>query len=1199
MDVVQSENLAEYAENWGLFADQILDFAIYMLDPTGRIQSWNAGAERLYGYAPQEIIGCHFSVCYLPEEVAADQPHRALEIAVQNGTYQEEGLRVRKDHTSFWAATTLTALKDEAGKLRGFAKLTHDISRHKTNEAKYLALFENSHDAILLTRPTDGAILNANSAACHLFGYAEQELLDKRRDDLVELTDPRFVDAWAERAATGAAVAEMTFIRKGGEQFEARVASKLFLDESGQQMSCTTLLDITEKKKAEEAVRASEEKYRTLFDNMTEGFMLGEPVLDSSGHPVDLRYLEVNEALYAQTGLPRNIVGRRLRECLPQIEQLWIDRYAAVARTGKPDLFDAYNADTRRHYEVHTFSPSPGRFAVLFRDITERKRAEQAIKDSERRLAMALDASASSVYDADMATATVHGDNRHFTMLGYAPGEVTSLADWWNLVHPDDREAASEQFDDMIQGRSDRHQSEVRVRAKEGSWRWIFSQATVAERDAQGLAVRLIGTLTDITARKQAEEALRQSEERFRLLYENAPLGIIHIDQNGYVTSVNKKFAELSGYSPEEAVGLTGADLALPEERETIRGRSERLLSGGRRVANLERRLLRKDGSTIWVRITASLMRDTLDRLQGGILIYEDIAERKQAEEALQHSEEKFRATFEHAPLGIAECAVDGRVLEANAKLADILGYTKDELARLTASELNHPGDVEETLAKLQKLATGEADFYAMEKRYLRKDRSLVWVNVTASLVPIPGKPHYLVLTVEDITERKKTEADLKRAMERSYHQANHDMLTGLANRAAFHDRLTDALAYAKRDGHLVALHLLDLDGFKSINDTLGHHIGDLLLQEVAKRLKSQVRNTDLAARLGGDEFVVIQTHLAEPPAAGVFAGKLVEELGRTCVLEGQEVHSGASIGITVFPNDATNPEELIKHADLALYEAKHRGRFNYQFYRKELGAAFLEAQRLEQELVRALRENEFCLYYQPQFDLKNVGRMAGIEALLRWRHPERGMLAAAEFLPDAEHAKLMLLIGEWTLQTACRQHKAWVDAGLSVPLTLNLSATQLRDPRLLETLERILEETGLPASMLQLEMRESVLWDPKFSKNLLAQLKERGLRLALDDFGTEMTALPSLDKFPLDVVKPGQRLVKGLSSHPRGAALLAAIIDVAHNLNIAVCADGVETGDQFTAVKELGCDSAQGYWLSAPLDAHQMQQRIDAALTH
>ena len=826
MHAVGSGKLTDYAGNLEAFINQIPDYALFMLDPSGCVVSWNVGAERLKGYTGQEIVGRNFSVFYTAEDVAMDKPRRALDIAAQEGAYQEEGLRVRKDGASFWATETITALKDTEGKLRGFAKLTRDITERKMHEAalhaaeksKYHALFENSRDAIFLTRPKDGAVLAVNPAACSLFGYSEQQLLSMNRDDLLDLSDPRFTEAWAERAGTGAVEAELTFIRRNGARFEGRASSKLFTDESGCEVACTSIHDITE--------------------------------------------------------------------------------------------------------------------------------------------------------------------------------------------------------------------------------------------------------------RKQTEEALRQSEERFRLLYENAPLGIMQIDQNGYLTAANRKFAEISGYSPEEAIGLTYRDVTLPEETDRIGKNAEDLLAGKIDTIHHERRLLRKDGSTIWVRITARMMHDKQGETLWGMVVF------------------------------------------------------------------------------------------------------------------------------EDITERKKTEAELKQAMEMSYHQANHDMLTGLANRASFNDRLKEALAYARRDEHLVAIHMLDLDRFKSINDTLGHHIGDLLLQEVAKRIKSQVRATDLAARLGGDEFVVIQTHLAAPAAAAVLAGKLVEELGRTYVLEGQEVHSDTSIGVAIYPNDAEDPTELVRHADLALYEAKHHGRFNYQFYRDELGAAFREAQRLGQELVGAFRENEFCLHYQPQFDLKS-GRITGIEALLRWRHPTRGMLPAAEFIQEAERAKLMPAIGEWTLQTACSQHKKWIDSGLAVPLTLNLSSMQLRDPHFLQMLNRILEETGVPAPLLQLEMREAALWDPKLPQSLLAQMKERGLRLALDDFCAHMTGLSTLARFPLDAVKTGQRMIRELPSKKREATILAAIIDVAHNLKMAVCADRIETPDQLAAVKEQSCDFVQGNLLSSPLDTGEMTRRIDIELAH
>lgn len=809
------------------------------------------------------------------------------------------------------------------------------------SEQWYRAIFQNSYDAILLTRPADGAILAANPVACALFGYSEEELLCRRRDQLVDPVDIRFADAWAERADSGTIATELTFVRKSGERFEARVSSRLFMDDQAGQVASTSIQDISE--------------------------------------------------------------------------------------------------------------------------------------------------------------------------------------------------------------------------------------------------------------RRSAEATLRQSEERFRLLYEHAPVGIIQVDGHGRLTAANQKFVEITGYSAEEARGFTHMEITLPEDAAVIGQHRERVFAGKSDEMRYEKRLPRKDGSTTWVRVTGRAMRNAAGQTQWGIVLYEDIDERKRTEEALLQSEEKFRATFEHAPLGIAECAIDGTFIEVNSKLSAILGYSEQELAGLTFADVTHPGDMERTLANLRRLTAGESASYVMEKRYVRKDQSFVWVNVTVSLASIHGKPDYLIVTVEDITTRRMAEEDLKTAMEVSYHQANHDALTGLANRAAFTDRLSDALAYAKRDGHLVAVHMLDLDRFKSINDTLGHHVGDLLLKDVANRIQSHVRSTDLAARLGGDEFVVIQTHLAAASAAAVVAGKLVDDLKRKYILDDKEVQSGASIGVALYPDDAVEPDALIRFADMALYDAKGRGRFNYQFYRSELGEAVLESQQMEQELLHALQEDEFFLNYQPQFDLK-TGQMTGIDVLLRWNHPARGRLTAAAFIQDAERARLILPIGEWVIRTACRQYKAWMDAGLSAPLTLKLSPTQLRDPRLVETLQQILDETGVPASMVQLAIREGVLWDPKFSSSLLTQMKEGGLRLAIHDFGTEMTALATLDRFPLDAVNPGHALVRALPAGQHEAAIFAAIVDVAHNLNMVVCAHGVETENQLTSVREQGCDSAQGYLLSVPLDSDDMQHLIKTA---
>jgi diguanylate cyclase (GGDEF)-like protein/PAS domain S-box-containing protein len=940
----------------------------------------------------------------------------------------------------------------------------------QASEANYRGLFENCVDAIFLTYPATGSVLASNPAACKLTGYSEQELLSMQREQLIDMTEPRLAAALTS-AQSGEGRSDLTFIRKNGERFEARISSKLFTDEKGRELACSIVQDMTERKAEETALRQSAARFRLLFENAPLGIIQVDP--------------------------------------------------RGTLTTANP------------------------KFAEI---------------------------------------------------SGYSPEEAVGL-DPRKATLPEAGDRFEKFIEDFLAGKVDVFDLEERLLRKDGTTIWTRQHAKLV-RDELGRPHSGVVIFEDITRRKQAESSLRQSEEKFRATFEHMPIGISQCTLDGRFMDANPKLLEILGYTKDELRRLTINDVTHPADAEETRVELRKMATGAATPYSMETRYVRKDRSIVWVHVTAALT-----SLSGEtnylVTTIEDIsarketeAEQKQSEASLRQSEEKFRATFEHVPLGISECTLDGRFMDANPKLLEILGYTKDELRQLTINDVTHPADADQTQAHLRNLAAGDENLYVMEKRYIRKDRSIVWVNVTAALTSIAGKPKYLVTTIEDISARKKTDADLKQVMENSYYQANHDMLTGLANRSAFNDRLQEALAYANRDEHMVALHLIDLDGFKSINDTLGHHIGDLLLKEVAKRIKSQIRATDLAARLGGDEFVVIQTHLSDPAAAGVLAGKLVEDIGRTYYLEGHEVQSGTSIGVAIYPNDSDDQRELIKQADLALYEAKHRGRFNYQFYREELGRVIRKAQQLEQELLRAMRDNEFCLHYQPQFDLKG-GRITGVEALLRWRHPTRGVLAAGDFIGDLERMKLMHPIGEWVLQTACRQYKEWSEAGLTVPLSVNLSPTQLRDPRFLQTLNTILDETGLPASLLQLETHESVLWDLKFTKTLLEQIGNTGLHFALDDFGTDLTALSALNRFPLDAVKPSRGLMKELNTQKWEATVLAAIIDVAHNLKMTVCADGVETTDQLAAVKAQGCDSAQGYLLSEPLDAQEMTRIV------
>ena len=828
----------------------------------------------------------------------------------------------------------------------------------------------------------------------------------------------------------------------------------------------------------------------------------------------------------------------------------------------------------------------PWGFAKLTRDISAARSGEAALRASEARYRALFEHSNDAIVLALPEGRILSVNPAACRLFGYTEPDFLRLTRD-DIVDMSDTRVAPALRERALMGETT---TELTFLRKGGE---PFQGAVSSSLWRDGTGRELTSMLIqDISRRKAEQEALRHSESRLRLLYENAPVGIVLSDLHGRLMFSNQKFAEMSGYDPQELAGFSYMALSIPEEAEQTAAVMAAMFSGQIRTVSRERHLRRKDGGAFWVRLSAGTLLDDNGRPEYAVGLFEDIAERKRAEEAVRRGEARFRATFQNAPLGISECALDGRITNVNAKLLEMLGYGREELVGMTIFDLTHPADMEQTIQKFNDLRAGTIDQYVLEKRYLRKDRSFVWIKVIMSLQQEDGTPQYSIAIVEDITERKKAQEDLRRAMEQSYHLANHDPLTGLANRAQFNDRLRDALAYARRDGHMVALHLLDLDRFKTINDSMGHQTGDLLLKNVADRIASHIRATDLAARLGGDEFVVVQTHLADPQAAGALAEKLVDELSRPYCFDGAEVHSGASIGIALYPNDANEGETLMKLADLALYEAKHRGRYNFQRYRDEMGAAVRESLRIEQELLRALHDNELRLHYQPQFDVRS-GRITGVETLLRWHHPQRGLLTAAEFIQDAENAGLMLPIGEWTLRTASAEYMGWLRTGFDAPLTLNVSSRQLKHPRFMPVLRRVLQETGLPSGRLQLELRESLLLDPRSPETFLRQLKGTGLKLALDNFGTELMALSSLSRYPLDVVKPCRALVReSLAGAPENS-MLAAIVGVAHGLNISVCAEGVETAAELASVRSHGCDSAQGNLLSLPVDCYQMERMI------
>jgi diguanylate cyclase (GGDEF)-like protein len=484
-------------------------------------------------------------------------------------------------------------------------------------------------------------------------------------------------------------------------------------------------------------------------------------------------------------------------------------------------------------------------------------------------------------------------------------------------------------------------------------------------------------------------------------------------------------------------------------------------------------------------------------------------------------------------------------------------------------------------LSEVQKARSGTPQTFDWHCK--AKDGRLFWVELSIRPARFGGRD-FLLTTAREISRRKEAEGQLKRL-------AQFDLLTGLANRGVFVAEVTRAIERAHRDERTFAVLYLDLDHFKDVNDTLGHPIGDQLLRSVAQRLQANVRTTDTLARFGGDEFALLMTDIGDPTDAGVLADKLLQIMAKPFLLGGNQIQSGVSIGIATYEPDVPEAETLLAHADVALYRAKSEGRHTYRFFTGAMDAEVRKRVALTSELQAGIAAGQLFLLYQPQVDME-TSRLVGLEALVRWNHPTRGVILPGEFLPVAERSGLIVNLGNWVLRSACRQAGQWLETGVALPpVAVNVSALQFKAPRELEKeIEAALAETGLPRGSLEIEMTETALMGTSSGHdNVVERLRARGLRIAIDDFGTGYSSLLYLRRFPVDRIKIAQEFVKHIGIEPNDTAIVKAAIGLARELGIGVMAEGVETADQVRLLHEWGCRQAQGFYFAAPMPAEDV----------
>ena len=821
------------------------------------------------------------------------------------------------------------------------------------------------------------------------------------------------------------------------------------------------------------------------------------------------------------------------------------------------------------------------------------QKISKSLRESEELFRSYLEYAPDGVYMSDLEGNFLYGNRKCEEIIGYRREELIGKNFLeLNILPEQSLNKAAQLLQASIEGKST-GPDEIELISKEGRLIPVEISTSVVQRMGQRI---VLGFVRDITERKQAEEDLRKSEERYRTILEDIDEGYYENDLAGNFTFVNDAECRDLGYSREELIGMNYRQYSDEATAKNLYELFNNIYNTGKPVKRFLEQFISKDGTRHFNEVSASLIRDAKGKPIGFRGVSQDITDRKRAEEELRLSEERFRRIFDEGPFGMILVNPDYTIVTANKVFCGLLGYTEQELIGQNFVDLTYEEDREKSREFSGQLFAGSIPVFRLEKRYVRKDGGIVWANITVSAIHgKEGNVLYGLAIIEDLTESRK-------AAEKIHLLHYYDSLTGLPNRTFHKELIKRSIEHAQRHKEIFAIIYIGLDNFQRINDTLGYSIGDLLLKAVADRLTNSLRKSDLVARsdegetvnvvsrVGGDEFIVLAHDLNQAQDAAIASRRLLEEISAPYDLSGREVFMTASIGIALYPDDGTDVDDLLKNAEKAMRHTKSEGKNNYQFYSGSMNSFVLELLTLESDLHKALERNELVLYYQPKVDAA-TRMVKGMEALIRWKHPDKGLIPPIQFIPLAETSGLIIPIGEFVIRTACRQIKTWQEAGYKqMNIALNVSSRQFDQQSLIEIVKEALQDTMISPQCLELEITESIIMrNPEKAIRTLTELKAMGIQIAIDDFGTGYSSLSYLKRLPLDFLKIDQSFVKSLASDPNDQAIVRATIAMAHSLNLKTIAEGVETEEQLSFLQEHGCDEIQGYLFSRPLPAEEI----------
>jgi diguanylate cyclase (GGDEF)-like protein/PAS domain S-box-containing protein len=1080
-----------------------------------------------------------------------------------------------------------------------------------------------SKSQAIATFDLDGTILSANRNFLAAVGYALNEIQGKHHNLLVDADDRGSADHqrfWRILGNGDYQAGVYKRIRRDGTEMWFQATYNPVFGRDGKTCKIVMLAtDITAQKLKAAQVAALDAQFLTLIDasaetklRLFEGIVDNAPdtILITEAEPIGLpgpRIIYANPALTAMTGYSvAEVVGKTPRMFQGPLSGTETPaRIRSALKSWQPVRAEMlnYRKDGTVFWVELSISPLCNKdgfythWISVQRDISVRKQLEEELRSAAERLTLATDSGSIGIWEWDVAQGGVVWDNRTRQLYDVDPADETkTYALWSDRLHPEDRSVAERELADAVAGKH-RFDTSFRIIWRDGSVHHIRAIGELTQGAAGG-ALRMVGVNWDVTAQFAENLALKEATKRMQLAADGGEIGILDLDLVNNLMLADAWASRIFGMTHSPGLRVSGDDWSLrihPEDRERrVRARQDAI--DGIRPYAIEYRIIRDDGGLRHIYNAASVTRDEAGnalRLTGSVQditariaieaeLTEKAAESNRLGEALAAQNELLEVTLKSIGDAVVCTDVEGKITFSNIVADKLLGVAAHE------SKQPAPAEIARMIEACRQDAGSLPLHGAAGTMNLPADFTLTRddgcrIAVEGCVAAINDRDHReagKVIVFRDVSAPRAIAHQVR-------HMAHHDTLTGLPNRLLLSERIEQAINTAPRLGQTVGVLFVDLDGFKRINDSLGHAVGDKLLKSVSSRMSDCVRLSDTVSRQGGDEFVVLLAELSEPADAGILARRLLQVVGETHSIDGHELYVTASIGVSVYPDDGRDAETLIKAADTAMYKVKDNGRHGYKFFEPAMNAGAGERQRIEESLRQAIKDEEFVLHYQPKINI-GTGAITGAEALIRWIHPERGSIAPALFIPVAEGSGLIRRLGAWVLREACKQGRRWIDEGLPpITISVNVSPIELGNSEFLDGVLDILRDTGFDPKYLELELTEGVLMKRAVSTDIMMKaLKATGVRLAIDDFGTGYSSLSYLTKFPVDTIKIDQSFVRQISTDPTETAIVTAIISMAHSLNLAVVAEGVETREELEFLANLGCDEAQGYYFGRPVAA-------------